>query len=95
MEEVKIIEQDLHSDSGVKVGKVAIIFCLDLKKLQKAIIEYVGDTPHNQFVDITCQNPWYRLIISGIDKLDLHQIGTDLEIVNKMRERNIKLNQIL
>lgn len=92
--EVGIIEQDLHNDSGEKVGKVAILLCLDLKRLQEAIIEYVGDTPHNQFIDINCQ-PWYRLIISGIDKLDLHKFGTNMEIVNKVRERNIKLNQIL
>lgn len=92
---VKIIEQELHNDDGVKVGKVAILFCLDLEKLNNAVVKYVGDERHNQFVDITCCDPWYRLIISGIDKLDYHSLGTDMELIQKLRDRNIKLNQIL
>jgi hypothetical protein len=83
---VKIIEQELHNDDGVKVGKVAILFCLDVEKLNNAVANYVGDERHNQFIDITCCNPWYRLIISGIDKIDYHSLGTDMELIHKVRD---------
>jgi len=91
----KIVEQILHNDNGERVGKLAIIFSMDLKELENDIIKYVGDVKHNQFVDITLLNPWTRVIISGINQLDYHTLGVDMESVIRMRERNIKINQIL
>lgn len=83
----KIIEQVLHNDSGEKVGKIAIMFCMDLDELKKSVAKYVGDVPHNQFTDITFLNPWTRVIISGINKLDFHSF--------EAIKRNQKIDELL
>jgi hypothetical protein len=93
--DVKIIDQVLCNDLGEKVGKIAIIFCIDTKKLKKAVAKYCGDVPCNLFVDITLTNPWTIVIISGINKLDYHPLGSDLDAVRIMRERNQKIKEIL
>lgn len=41
------------------------------KTMDEAVARYVGDTPHNQFVDITLCDPWTRLIVRDIRKLRL------------------------
>jgi len=41
------------------------------RTMDEAVARYVGDTPHNQFVDITLCDPWTRLIVHDIRKLRL------------------------
>ncbi len=38
--------------------------------MNKAVSKYVGDTPHNQFVDITLCDPWTRIIIENCGNLE-------------------------
>ena len=38
--DVKIIDQVLCNDLGEKVGKIAIIFCIDTKKLKRVVAKY-------------------------------------------------------
>jgi hypothetical protein len=92
---VKIFEQVLCNDLGVSVGKISVIFSMDVKKLDYAISEYCGDVPCNLFVDIKLINPWTRIVISGINELDYHTLGTDLDLVSRLRNRNVKINKIL
>lgn len=95
IKDVQILEQVLHNDEGIEVGKIAILVCMDLSRLNKAVARYVGDVKHNQFIESNLMNPWTRVIISGINKLDYHKLGTDPELIKKLRNRNIKLNDIL
>jgi hypothetical protein len=52
-----IFRGGLHSDNPTQI-------------LNEAVAKYIGDIPHNQFVDITLCNPWYRIIIEYCRKLE-------------------------
>lgn len=91
----KIFEQNLTNKNGEKLGKIAIIMDgLNSENptdvVNNQVAKYVGKTPHNQFVDIKLNNPWTRLIISGIDKLPFENYDTYL----KKKERLEKLKRI-
>ena len=38
--------------------------------MNDAVSKYVGSTGYNEFVEIYLDNPWIRVIISGINELD-------------------------
>ena len=70
LKEVSIFEQEL--DNGK--GKVAILIASQYASnpeelLDKAAVQYVGDKRYNQFVDIRKDNPWVRVITTGINDL--------------------------
>lgn len=69
-----IIRGGFHTDNPTKI-------------INEAVAKYVGDTPHNQFVDITLCDPWTRLIIRDITKLDF--------MTWEQLKRNEKLNKLL
>lgn len=72
----KIYEQLLYDKYGTVVGNLAVL-CGGLKEenptgfMNKIVSDYVGKRFHNQFVEMRLDNPWTRVIIEGIDKLDL------------------------
>lgn len=74
MEDVEIFEQLLKNDNQV-VGKIAIIrggLNTDNPTglLNAAVSEYVGNTGYNEFVEIFLDNPWVRVVMSGINEID-------------------------
>ena len=74
MNNIEIFEQDLTKGSA-KVGKVAILrggLNTDnpTSIMNLAVSEYVGTTGFNEFVEIYLDNPWVRVIVSGINNLE-------------------------
>lgn len=74
MNKVEIFEQELKVGSN-SVGKVAVLrggLSTDnpTDLLNTAVSKYVGYKGYNEFVEIYLDNPWVRVILSGINELD-------------------------
>lgn len=80
MGQIKIQESTIDLTFNRK-GQVAILMYAGegdpVAKLDWAVYEYVGNVGHNQFIDINMDNPWVRVIISGIN--DMNQEDFDPE----------------
>jgi len=80
MEEVQIFEQPFIV-GGKTVGKMAILVG-GLNKpnpkefMDEAVSRYVGNIGHNQYIEIHMDNPWTRVITSGINELPLRPLQT-------------------
>ena len=72
MGQIKFQESTIDLTHGRK-GQVAILMYAGdgdpVATLDLAVSEYVGNVGHNQFVDINMDNPWIRVIISGINDM--------------------------
>lgn len=73
MEDVKIFEHEWVSRNE-KPNKLAILWGAMSKEnptayMNAAVNEYVQNTGHNQFVEITMDNPWIRVIVKDINDL--------------------------
>jgi hypothetical protein len=72
MEKVIIQESSIELTHDRK-GQIAVLMYVGendpVAKLNWAVSEYVGNVGHNQFVDINMDNPWVRVIISGINEM--------------------------
>ncbi len=71
--DVKIFEHNLGT--GNVTGKIAILFgglsaSNPKSYMDKVVNEYVGNNPYTQFIDIHLDNPWLRVVISGINELN-------------------------
>lgn len=89
---VKIFEQVLKKDNdGNIISKIAILQCDDMNindidNLHNSLIEYVDESSPTLFIEHTLSDPYTRVIISGIDKLNFK---------NKIQiDRKKKLNKI-
>lgn len=74
MEDVEIFEQLLKNGNQV-VGKMAVIrggLNTDNPTglLNLAVSEYVQNTGYNEFVEIYLDNPWIRVVMSGINEIE-------------------------
>jgi len=73
MGKIKIQESKIDLTNG-RTGQVAILIYAGeadpVAKLDWAVSEYVGNVGHNQFIDINMDNPWTRIIISGINEMN-------------------------
>ena len=77
MEDVEIFEQLLRNDKQI-VGKVAIIrggLNTDNPTglLNLAVSQYVENTGYNEFVEIFLDNPWVRVVMSGINEINFEK----------------------
>jgi hypothetical protein len=66
MNNVKISEHQLNG------GKIAIFkttYWEPVAMLDFAIEKYVGNDVYNEFIDIKCDDPWTRVVISDINSL--------------------------
>jgi len=75
MNNVDIYEQQLLDEKEQAVGKMAVLRVAPQIQdpesiMTKAVTKYVGNNPYNEFVEIYLDNPWIRVIIGGINKLD-------------------------
>ncbi len=72
MGNVKIQESTIDLQNGQK-GRVAVLTNVGEEnptaKLDWAVAEYVGNAGYNQFVDVHADNPYMRVIISGINEM--------------------------
>ncbi len=88
MEDVEIFEQ-LLKNGDVVVGKIAIIrggvnTNNPTELLNAAVSEYVGNTGYNEFVEIFLDNPWIRVITSGINEINFEKFENQrLEDLNE------------
>ncbi len=74
MPKIQIYEQEIKSNDNT-VGKVAILrggLGTDNPKeiMDNAVSTYVEKKPYNEFIEIFLDNPWVRVIVSGINELD-------------------------
>jgi hypothetical protein len=74
MNGVEIFEQPLCKD-GREVGKVAFLrggLNTDnpMGIMKEAVSEYVNTKGYNEFIEIHMDNPWVRVIVSGINKVN-------------------------
>lgn len=73
MGQIKIEESEINLTHNRK-GKVAILMHSGdgdpVNELDLAVHQYVGNELHMQFVDINMDNPWVRVIISGINEME-------------------------
>jgi len=74
MNKVEIFVQELKVGSNC-VGKLAVLRGglsteNPTELMNSAVSKYVGLKGYNEFVEIYLDNPWVRVIISGINKLD-------------------------
>ena len=79
MNDVKIFDQVLINPDGSQAGKLAILVgglnSTDPKSfMDLAVLTYVGPKPHNQFVEIHLDNPWTRVLTSGINERVLRDL---------------------
>jgi hypothetical protein len=86
MNKVEIFEQHLKQGDR-NVGKVAILrggLGTDNPTgfMNDEVSKYVGQSGFNQFVEIHLDNPWVRVIISGINDLD-YQIFENQKLNNE------------
>lgn len=75
MKDVEIYETDLTDKKGNKVGTLAVLrggLYQDnpVQYMDEAVSRYVKDKLHNQFIEHYLDNPWVRVIITGINELD-------------------------
>lgn len=100
MSEFEIFEYDLLKDQNGKViSKFAIIVGglnsdNPFNAVNTAVSKYVGKELHNQFVDIKLNNPWTRVIISGIDKLPLQNFDLWLKDKPNREKRELRLAKL-
>jgi hypothetical protein len=96
MKDARIFEQILLKDSdGKTISKFAILqgglnSDNPTQFINEITCKYWGDALANQFIDIKLNNPWTRVIISGIDKLLLENFDSFL----LKRDRLEKLKKI-
>ncbi len=88
MHEIEVFEENLKNEDGTVAGKVAILRGglhseNPTKLMNDAVSKYVGDKPHNQFVEIHLDNLWVRVLISGINALEYGKLE------NKKIDENI------
>jgi hypothetical protein len=73
MGKVKIQESQIDLTHGRK-GKVAVLIYSGeedpVSKLDLAVHQYVGTVGYNEFIDINMDNPWVRVILSGINEME-------------------------
>ena len=77
MSDVQIFEQAITGTHGEKF-KMAILrgglrSDNPTEVMNAAVYNYVGSTPYNEFVESFLDNPWVRVIVSGINELDYQE----------------------
>ena len=97
---VKIAEYPLYGGEGDTVGKMAVFECLVSDAwdvLNYAVYKYTDGEPCHQFVDITCCNPWQRIIISDClnHELEWQDFDDYLKDGGKSYHRNQNIAKIL
>ncbi len=74
MNKIEIFEQELKNGDKT-VGKVAILrggLNTDNPTaiMNDAVSTYVGTKGYNEFIEVFLDNPWVRVVVSGINELD-------------------------
>ncbi|MEA5141847.1 hypothetical protein [Arcicella rigui] len=74
MNKIEIFEQELKNGDST-VGKVAILrggLNTDNPTaiMNDAVSTYVGTKGYNEFIEVFLDNPWVRVVVSGINELD-------------------------
>lgn len=72
MGQVKIQESNFKLKNNGN-GKIAIFLYAGegdpIKQIDKAVSSYVKDKSYTELVDIEMDNPWLRIVISGINEM--------------------------
>ena len=90
MRNTEIFDQVLLEKDGEVISKFAILVNTNVDELTTDIVHYWNGAKANMFVDIKLNNPWIRVIVSGINELKYENFDEFL----KKRERREKLDKI-
>lgn len=73
MGQIKIQESEITLTHG-RTGKIAVITYLGEEDpvaiLDQAVSTYVANKGYNEFIDINMDNPWTRVVMSGINEMN-------------------------
>jgi hypothetical protein len=74
MNEIEIFKQELKNPNSTSVGEVAILRGgLNMPNpkafMDDAVAKYVKHKSYNEFVEVHLDNPWVRVVITGINEL--------------------------
>ena len=87
MSDIKIIEFSLEN------GKVAIFQYVGqddpVDPLNEAVYLYTGGTKYTEMDDINMDNPWVRVVISDLDKIQEGGIIRTNDIIRDWRLKNL------
>ena len=75
MKDVKIFEQELKDKNGQPKGKIAIMYGGLYEEnpkeyMDKVVNKYADGKPYSQYVDIHMDDPWFRIVLFGVNDLD-------------------------
>lgn len=78
MKDVEICQYPLMGKDGKKKGKIAILrgglnSDNPIALMNSAVSQYVERELYNEFVEIHMDNPWVRVIVSGINELEYEE----------------------
>lgn len=76
--DVKIFEQEIKDEKGQVKGKFAVLYGgLESESpknyMDDVVRKYTNGVSHAQYVDILMDNPWTRVIVSGIKNLKFEE----------------------
>lgn len=77
MSQIEIFEQYLTNGDDKK-GKMAILRGRPQSEnptslMNDAVSKYVDNSPYNEFIEIEMDNPWVRVVVGGINKLNYEE----------------------
>ena len=92
MNDIKLFEHKLGKNGKVAILRVenfvgGIGHKVAMQALDEATAKYCGNTPITMFTDISCGNPYERIIIRGLEELPLVEYNVYLR-----REKLKKIN---
>ncbi len=72
MAKIEIFEEYLTEDENTRITilRGGLNTHNPFAIMNDAVAKYVGNKGYNEFIEIPLNNPWVRVIISGINKLE-------------------------
>lgn len=90
IKDVKIFEQAIEANGEV-LGKIAILVGgLNSENpttvMNTAVSEYVKNTLHNQFLEIRLDNPWTRIVTTGMYNFPFRELTTEDSLIETIKK---------
>ena len=81
MKDIEIYEQELFDEKGNIQGKMAILRGglnqeNPIRFMDDAVRRYVGREMHSQYVEISMDNPWVRIVTSDSNRLKFKKFNS-------------------
>lgn len=72
--DLEIFKKDIQGSGSIQNCRIAVMRGgtaseTPLEFMNEAALEYAGDEAHNQFIETHMDNPWVRVVLTGINRL--------------------------